>query len=340
MKVIELNFLIIFPRVSIGLLRVYHYIMHKIFSLCGVLFAVAFCVLVASCEVSHKYECKKYLSGGYPVFPYNLDYPEKVHYLSISLEEVSALSYWRDNSLMCVNDERGIVYEYNLDMNKITQRYRFGKSGDYEGVEVVGEDIYVLSSGGKIYKIMVSDKSESPVRVQTYSTPLSSRNNCEGLGYDRRTKSLLIALKGKAFLRKGKKGFRGVWGFSLINLKLDSLPRYVISLAKVREAMYSWENKSEITLEKKRSESGKRSINFRPSSISVHPLTGNIYLLGSVGKLLLILNHSGDLLGVVALDPILFKQPEGLCFSPNGTLYISNEGRGGKANILEFSYKR
>lgn len=241
---------------------------------------------------------------------------------------------------MCVNDERGIVYEYNLNMNKITQRYRFGKSGDYEGVEVVDKDIYVLSSGGEIYKIMVSDKSESPARVQTYSTPLSLRNNCEGLGYDWRTKSLLIALKGKAFLRKGKKGFRGVWGFSLTNFKLDSLPRYVISLAKVREAMYRWENKSEITLAKKRLESGKRSIDFRPSSISVHPLTGNIYLLGSVGKLLLILNPSGDLLGVVELDPILFKQPEGLCFSPDGTLYISNEGRGGKANILEFSYKR
>ena len=34
-----------------------------------------------------------------------------------------------------------------------------------------------------------------------------------------------------------------------------------------------------------------------------------------------------------------FEQAEGLTFSENGRLFISNEGKGGKANILEVIFK-
>ena len=33
-----------------------------------------------------------------------------------------------------------------------------------------------------------------------------------------------------------------------------------------------------------------------------------------------------------------FQQPEGISFDINGDLYISNEAKGGKANILKFNY--
>jgi hypothetical protein len=38
-------------------------------------------------------------------------------------------------------------------------------------------------------------------------------------------------------------------------------------------------------------------------------------------------------------DKKLFRQPEGICFKPNGDLFISNEGDGGKAKILKFKYR-
>jgi len=41
----------------------------------------------------------------------------------------------------------------------------------------------------------------------------------------------------------------------------------------------------------------------------------------------------------MALDPVLFNQPEGLTFAPNGDLYISNEGGEGVATILKFVNK-
>ena len=40
-----------------------------------------------------------------------------------------------------------------------------------------------------------------------------------------------------------------------------------------------------------------------------------------------------------ALDPELFKQPEGLAFDRRGNMYISNEGGKGDANVLLFPYK-
>jgi uncharacterized protein YjiK len=42
----------------------------------------------------------------------------------------------------------------------------------------------------------------------------------------------------------------------------------------------------------------------------------------------------GELLAMAELNPKIYAQPEGICFDPSGTLYISNEGNGNKANIL------
>ena len=62
-------------------------------------------------------------------------------------------------------------------------------------------------------------------------------------------------------------------------------------------------------------------------------------MISSVGKLLTIMDREGLILGVQALDPNLFRQPEGICFSPEGDLYISNEGKGGKGYVLKFKPK-
>ncbi len=77
-------------------------------------------------------------------------------------------------------------------------------------------------------------------------------------------------------------------------------------------------------------------IDFAPSAIAVHPLTGDIYLIGTVGKLLLIYSSEGQLKNIQRLEGKYFIQPEGLCITVNGDIYISNEGRYGKGNILLF----
>jgi uncharacterized protein YjiK len=69
-------------------------------------------------------------------------------------------------------------------------------------------------------------------------------------------------------------------------------------------------------------------------------LTREWYIISSVNKVLLVLNDQWKVKASYALDPVLFKQPEGLAFDRRGNMYISNEGgKGGDANVLLFAYK-
>jgi hypothetical protein len=53
-----------------------------------------------------------------------------------------------------------------------------------------------------------------------------------------------------------------------------------------------------------------------------------------------IADKKGKIEEVYPLDPLMYNQPEGLTFAPNGDLYISNEGGEGIATILKFTYKK
>jgi hypothetical protein len=83
----------------------------------------------------------------------------------------------------------------------------------------------------------------------------------------------------------------------------------------------------------------KEEIRFKPSAAALHPITGELYMVSAVNKLLVVTSRRGNVKNVYQLDPSLFKQPEGLAFSPRGTLFISNEAADiGVANILVYRY--
>ena len=56
------------------------------------------------------------------------------------------------------------------------------------------------------------------------------------------------------------------------------------------------------------------------------PISGNLYVLASVGKTLVVIDHHNQIMHVELLDPMQFPQPEGICFDPQGNLFISSEG--------------
>jgi uncharacterized protein YjiK len=78
---------------------------------------------------------------------------------------------------------------------------------------------------------------------------------------------------------------------------------------------------------------------FRPSGIAIHPLTGDMYIIASQGKKLLVLAEDGHKKAIIDLDPSLYTQPEGICFTHQGELFISSEGNGKSGYILQFSPK-
>ncbi|MEM9259998.1 MAG: hypothetical protein AAGA62_10150, partial [Bacteroidota bacterium] len=77
-----------------------------------------------------------------------------------------------------------------------------------------------------------------------------------------------------------------------------------------------------------------------PSAIAIHPLTNQVFLTSSVGRLLLILSATGEIQHVRRLDKDFFPQPEGLAFMPDGTLLISTEAKkGAPARVYRLSYQ-
>jgi hypothetical protein len=79
---------------------------------------------------------------------------------------------------------------------------------------------------------------------------------------------------------------------------------------------------------------------LEPSAAAVHPLTGELFILSSAGKWLMVTSPTFSPKTIHALDPELFRQPEGISFDPSGNLYISNEGQNKKPNLLIFAYAR
>ena len=79
-----------------------------------------------------------------------------------------------------------------------------------------------------------------------------------------------------------------------------------------------------------------KTFNFRPSSLAVHPKSGEIYILSAADYLLIVLDKNGTVVGMHSLQPDLYPKAEGITFLSDGTMLISNEAAGKVATVLKF----
>jgi hypothetical protein len=113
------------------------------------------------------------------------------------------------------------------------------------------------------------------------------------------------------------------WAFDPGTSTFSPNPAYVIDVRKIEDLMQ------------------EKKVKFKPSAAAIHPLTGQLFIISSINKVLVVADKSGVPEKVYKINPQLFKQPEGLTFSPEGHLIISNEaGNSGAANILVFKYNK
>lgn len=242
--------------------------------------------------------------------PYRLDTPDAVIQLSGNLREISGLTLLPSGRLGAVQDERGIIYEVDPRTGRIVSTQTFAGAGDFEGVELTPEAVWGVRSDGDLYRVF-RDSTGQPA-VERFETDLSSRNDVEGLTYDPAEDRLLIACKEDP--GHDLNGVRAIYAFSLVTRTLSQRPVFLLDRTQI---------------------DGEDA--FKPSALSVHPETGNLYVLSSVRKALAVLAPDGTFLALVPLDERLFPQPEGIAFAADGTLFISNEGPTGLATILRFS---
>ncbi|MEM8907285.1 MAG: SdiA-regulated domain-containing protein [Bacteroidota bacterium] len=161
----------------------------------------------------------------------------------------------------------------------------------------------------------------------------------EGLGYDPTSHSLLIACKGipatgESFeIARLKKV---IYRFDLREKVLQADPSFEISLTTIHDFLKT--GCLEKNIEKLMSFfQPDQNLTFNPSALAIHPLSGNIYILSSSKKIIIVLDSQGEIIYLSRLNKKVHKQPEGLAFDADGTLYLSNEGKSGKAYIHRFA---
>lgn len=233
--------------------------------------------------------------------------------LPAELNEVSGIVWIDSHTLACIQDENGVIFMYDLEEKSIVDEIPFAGNGDYEAIALHENDIYVMQSDGVLYKVKNWKTIDKVVSSQ--QTGFKSSNNMESLTYSVKDNGLLTAPKDRDI----SDDYKNIYKISLSSQIADiDTPVYKIDMHSA--ALKSYKSK-------------KVYKTFNPSEIAVHPKTNDIYVLEGKNPKLLILDSKGILKTVYKLDEINFPQPEGMTFSDEGDLYISNEAASGPATI-------
>ncbi len=248
---------------------------------------------------------------------YQLDKPE-VRKLPVELDEISGLSYVaNDKSLYAIQDERGLLYKIHPFGQHNIERWAFAKGGDYEDVVVLGQKFYVLKSNGAILVFQFDPKGS--VIGTEYPMTIVEDAEFESLYYEPQTGKLLLICKD---CPQDKKKTVSTFAFNPATNTFE-FSALTIDASGIAGAM------------------GQKSVKFKPSAAAIHPFTGELFVVSAVNKMLVVTDRHGRTQAVYMLPPNFYKQPEGIAFAPDGTLFISNEAADiGVADILIYKYTR
>ncbi len=235
------------------------------------------------------------------------------------LNEISGIAWAGDNKIACIQDEDGIIFIYNLTSSTVEKTINFSKAGDYEGIALVDSTAYVIRADGEIFEVV--NYLSDAFKVKTHKTPFSEKNDMESLTYDEKNHRLLLSPKANDL---NSKDYMGVYAFNLKTKKLEIKP-----ILKINYKDPIFESKK---IEKKKK---KSSNSIHPADIAINPQNGDLYIVDGKNPQLLIIDSQGKATKLRSLQKKTFNQPEGISFSPDGSLYISNEGKKGSANILK-----
>lgn len=255
---------------------------------------------------------------------YELNRPYETHLMPDKLEEISGISYVDGVHLVCIEDEHGYIYNYDLRLKDFTPEWKFSDDGDYEDILYTEDSVYVLESDGDIYQFHYS-KSGAADAVK-YENRLSTRNDTEGLGFDPIRKNLLIACKEKIGLDGKETDGWNVYSFDLRTKTILENPFYSLTSKQLKSF---FEAHRDFEYEEER-------IVVKPSAIAFNPLDDLFYILASVGKMIVVIDQEKNIKATYSIPEKLLKQPEGITFSPSGELWISSEGVDGPGRILSF----
>ena len=267
-------------------------------------------------------------------YHYTLEQPDEIHILPETLIEVSGLTDLSSTEIACVQDEKGIIFTYNLTDKLISDEIIFAGDGDYEGVTRAKGILFSLTSEGTLYEIRPGD---GQAETKMYDLELTAPDN-EGLCYDEKENRLLIAPKSKLGKGTEYKDQRAVFVFDLKKRKMEKEPLFKYNVSDI----YSYASEHKLAVHPRYNKNGTDSKDpkFRPSTLAVHPVTDEIYMISAEDFCLVIFDKTGNIKGFTSLNTEIFSKPEGLTFFPDGTMIITNEGVNTQPTLVVFKPKK
>lgn len=237
--------------------------------------------------------------------------------LPLELDEISGVVYYPvDSSIFAINDEKGWLYK--IKKGRKIQRWKFSQGADFEDVVLLDSIFYVLQSNGNIMRLTFSGQNTVNVQHFYFDKTGQGANEFEILYYDPGKRKMILICKD---CESDKKKSLTTFSFDPHSGQYND-SSFQVDVTKIAAAI------------------GEEKIRFKPSAASINPKTGELFIISAINKLLVIADTDGHFKQAYKIDPGVFKQPEGLGFTPAGDLIISNEAADvGVADILFFTYQ-
>ena len=237
-----------------------------------------------------------------------------------ALQEISGLAVTSDGRVFAHGDERAVVVQIDACAAKAVKSFALGAPpvrGDFEGIAVVGERFFLITSNGQLYEFREGpDASAVPFSVR--DTGFGKVCEIEGLAYDPGDRVLLMGCKQP--LRREMRAAVNVLRWSLDRSAAADPPSLTIPLGDVVKKVQ-----------------GKA---FHTSAIERDARSGHYLLVAGPERAIAEVTGKGSFVAARDLRQPLHPQPEGLTLLGDSVLVIGDEGANGRASITCYRRRR
>ncbi len=232
-------------------------------------------------------------------------------------KEISGLALTVDGRLLAHGDETSEIWEIDYRRGVIMKTFMLGEealTADFEAIAVVGAQVYLLDSKGRIYEGSEGGAGKA-VPYNEYDTKLRKACEFEGMVFDPATHAMLLACK--HVYAGAPQDALVIYRWGLPGSPPPSPTPLVIPIEQLRAAGGHWKR-------------------FEASEITRDQRTGHFLVMSSLQSGLVELSPEGALLRVGNI-PGSHRQPEGAAITPDGRLIVADEAGGDRPLITVYS---
>jgi hypothetical protein len=246
------------------------------------------------------------------------------------LKEISGLILTPDGRLFTHGDERADVFQIDYRRGALVKEFAVGDPavhGDFESITLMHDTLVLFTSDGVLYRFREGTKGESVSYVKE-DTGLGARCEFEGIVFDSASSSLLMACKhvhDKAMKDSliiyrwpvGGAADTGAAAKAKAHSRAPKLSYLAVPLARIIGSN-GWTT-------------------LHPSDITIDPFNGNYVIIASIEKALFEITPAGIVVFARPLPPG-HEQAEGVAITRDSILIVSDEAKGGPAQITLYRW--